>query len=37
MEKSRKKDRGLSDIIVLFIMLLGAVLIILNTAANIVG
>ena len=34
MEEPRKKDRGLSDIIVLAIMLLGALLIILNTAAN---
>lgn len=34
MEEPRKKDRRLSDIIVLSIMLLGAVLIIVNTAVN---
>jgi len=34
MEKSGKQSRRLSDIVVLSIMLLGVVLIVLNTAAN---
>jgi hypothetical protein len=34
MEEPRKQNRGLRDVVVLFIILLGAALIILNTAAN---
>ena len=37
MEKSPKQDRRLKDIMVLSIVLLSAVLIILNTASNLIG
>jgi hypothetical protein len=37
MEKPRKQNRRLRDVIVLVIMLAGAALIILNTASNLIG
>jgi hypothetical protein len=37
MEKLRKQNRRLSDIIVLIVVLVSVVLIVVNTAVNLIG
>jgi hypothetical protein len=37
MEKSRKKSRGMRDVIVLVVVLAAVVIIVVNTVANLAG